>query len=122
VGRMKITPEDIRQIKSYAAKYPKPNTPVLHYLTANSVDIYKEQAPVSGTKGRGIDQHENKIILDNAMWQNAVAFETYAGGKLVKVAFRGAGSDDVKTTTVHTPSGTTSVKAVGWDGERIEVL
>lgn len=122
VGRMKITSEDIQQIKSYASKYPKPNTPVLHYLTANSVDIYKNQASVSGTTGTGFERQDHKIILDNEMWKNAVAFETYAADKLIKIAFRGAGSADVKTTTVHTPEGTTSVKAVGWDGRRIEVL
>src|SRR5690606_27118863 len=122
VGRMKITSKDIQQVKSYAAKYPKPNTPVLHYLTANSVDIYKNQAAVSGTKGVGFDQQDNKIVLDNEMWKNAVAFETYAADKLIKIAFRGAGSADARTTTVQTPKGTTSVKAVGWDGNRIEVL
>jgi hypothetical protein len=122
VGKMKITTEDIQQIKSYASRYPKPNTPVLHYLTANSVDIYKKQLPVSGTTGTGFERQDHKIILDNGLWKNAVAFETYAEDKLIKIAFRGAGSADVKTTTVYTPEGTTSVKAVGWDGRRIEVL
>ena len=46
----------------------------------------------------------------------------YAGNKLIKVAFRGAGSSDVKNTVVHTPDGTTAVKAVGWDGTRVNVL
>ncbi|NGM62523.1 PRTRC system protein C [Sphingobacterium sp. SGG-5] len=122
VGRMKITADDIRQVKSYASKYPKPSTPVLHYLTANSVDIYKNQATISGTKDIGFEKQGDKIIVDNSMWKNAVAFETYAGDRLIKVAFRGAGSADVKTTTVRTPRGTTAVKAVGWDGKRIDVL
>ncbi len=122
VGRMKITTEDIQQIKLYASKYPKPNTPVLHYLTANSVDIYKNQEAVSGIKNTGFERLENKIIINHELWKNAVAFETYIGDKLAKIAFCGAGSTEVKTTTVHTPEGTTSVKAVGWDGKRIDVL
>ena len=122
VGRMKITEQDIQEVKSYASKYPKPNTPVLHYLTANSVDIYHGQLPLSGTQGTGIVQEDGKLIVDNTVWQNAVAFETYIGDQMVKIAFRGAGSNDVTSTIVHTPEGTTTVKAVGWDGKRMDVL
>lgn len=122
VGRMKITTEDVENIKKYATKYPKPHTPVLHYLTANSIEIYKNRLPVSGTKNTGFEKSGNKIIIDNQQWKNAVVFETYAGDKLTKIAFRGAGSADVSSTTVHTPTGTTSVKAVGWDGKRIDVI
>lgn len=122
VGRMKITEEDIQKMKSHASKYPKPNTPVLHYLTANSIDIYREQLPVTGVQGRGFEKLEGKLIVDNTQWKNAVVFETYVGDKLVKVAFRGAGTDDIETTTVRTPEGTTAVKAVGWDGTRIDVI
>lgn len=122
VGRMKITEEDIRNVKSYASKYPKPNTPVLHYLTANSTHIYRDQLALTKANGQGYEKLEGKLIVDNAQWENAVAFETYIGDKLAKVAFRGAGSENASTTTVRTPEGTTSVKAVGWDGKRIELL
>jgi len=122
VGRMNITSEDVKAVISHASKYPKPNTPVLHYLTANSIEIYKNQQSLAGVSGTGFMREEGKIIIDNALWKNAVAFETYVGDKLVKVAFRGAGAEDVKTTTVHTPEGTTAVKAVGWDGKRIDVI
>ncbi len=121
-AQMTITENDIKEVKRYASKYKKPATPVLHYITANSVDVYGKKLPLGGITGKGFSREENKLIVDNAVWQNAVAFETYIGDKLVKVAFMGAGSDDVKTTTVHTPEGTTSVKAVGWDGARKEVL
>ncbi len=122
VGRMKITEEDIRNVKSYASKYPKPNTPVLHYLTANSTHIYRDQLALTKANSQGYEKLEGKLIVDNAQWENAVAFETYVGDKLAKVAFRGAGSENASTTTVRTPEGTTSVKAVGWDGKRIELL
>lgn len=122
VGRMNITLADINEIKKHAARYPKPNTPVLHYLTANSIEIYRQQQPVTGTKNIGYEKKEGKIIVANEKWSNAVAFETYKNDILIKVAFLGAGSDDATTTTVHIPEGTTAVKAVGWDGQRIDVL
>ena len=121
-SQMTITEADISNVKQYASKYKKPETPVLHYITANSVDIYRNKSTLSGNSGNGFVKEEGKIVVDNELWENAVAFETYADEKLVKVAFVGAGSDDLKTTVVHFPEGATSVKAVGWDGERIEVL
>lgn len=121
-AQMTITEDDIKGVKAYASKYKKPETPVLHYITANSVNVYKDKLPLEGTSGGGFTKGAKQIVVDNDMWKNAVAFETYAGDKLVKVAFVGAGSDDAKTTIVHTPDGTTSVKAVGWDGARKEVI
>ncbi len=121
-SQMTITENDIAEVKEYASKYAKPSTPVLHYITANSVDVYKNKLSLEGTTGKGFEKEEGRLIIDNQQWQNAVAFETYEGDKLVKVAFVGAGSDDVKTTIVHTPEATTSVKAVGWNGTRIEVI
>ncbi len=122
VAQMTISEEDIMEVKKYAAKYPKPTTPVLHYLTANNVDIYKNKGEVNGKTNKGFSKAENKIIIDNGQWENAVAYETYSGDKLTKIAFRGAGSNTGQTTIVHTPEGSTSVKAVGWDGKRIDVL
>jgi len=121
-AQMTITAADIAAVKQYASKYKKPSTPVLHYITANSTSIYKNRLPLNGIEGSGFEKKEDKIIVQNSAWKNAVAFETYAGDKLVKIAFVGAGSNDVSSTTVHTPKGTTQVKAVGWDGKRINVL
>ena len=121
-SQMTITEDDIKDVKKYASKYNKPTTPVLHYITANSTDVYKNKAALEGTTGNGFTKGENLIIVNNDAWQNAVAFETYQDDKLTKVAFVGAGSNDATTTTVHTPEGTTSIKAVGWDGKRIDVI
>lgn len=121
-AQMTITAADIAAVKQYASKYKKPSTPVLHYITANSTSVYKNRLPLNGIEGSGFEKKEDKIIVQNSAWKNAVAFETYAGDKLVKIAFVGAGSNDVSSTTVHTPKGTTQVKAVGWDGKRINVL
>lgn len=121
-AQMTITDADIKKVKEYAAKYSKPTTPVLHYITANSVEAYKNNLPLKGEKGKGYTKEEQKIVINNNNWQNAVAFETYAGDKLIKVAFVGAGSIDASQTIVHTPDGTTTVKAVGADGTKIEVI
>lgn len=121
-AQMTITEKDIKEVKTYASKYAKPVTPVLHYLTANSVEAYKKMLPLEGAKGKGFVQEDKKIVVNNDAWKNAVAFESYAGDRLVKVAFVGAGSIDASTTTVHMPQGTTSVKAVGSDGTRKEVI
>lgn len=121
-AQMTITEDDIREVKTYASKYKKPETPVLQYITANSTEVYRKKLPLEGKAGSGFIKEEKQLIVDNSIWKNAVAFETFVDDKLVKVAFVGAGSSDVKTTIVHTPEGTTSVKAVGWDGTRKEVL
>lgn len=121
-AQMTITDEMIKEVKAYASKYKKAPTPVLHYITANSVESYKDKLPVTGERGKGFTKKEQKIVVDNNDWKHAVAFETYADNKLIKVAFVGAGSMDASQTIVHTPEGTTSVKAVGSDGARIEVL
>lgn len=121
-AQMTITPDDIQAVKRYASQYPKPSTPVLHYITANSIDIYKHKLPLKGHKGAGFKKQDDTLIIDNSKWENVVAFETYIGQNLVKIAFRGAGSEDLQTTTVHIPEGTTTVKAVGWDGASIEII
>lgn len=122
VGRMRITEADIREVKQYASKFPKPSTPVLHYITANSTDIYKNKLPMEGNTGKGFTKEGEKIVVDNSQWQHAVAFETWSGDTLVKVAFRGAGSPDASKTIVHIPAGTTAVQAIGWDGKKINVI
>ncbi len=121
-AQMTITNEDILTVKKYTSKYPKPSTPVLHYITANSVKAYQNKLEVMGATGKGYSKEDKKLLIDNNKWQNAVAYETYIGDRLVKVTFVGAGSADASTTTVRTPKGTTSVKAVSWDGKRIDVL
>lgn len=121
-AQMTITEDQIASVKKYASKYKKPNTSVLHYITANSVDIYKNQEKLKGKSRKGFSLKDSKVIIDNDQWQGAVAFETYQGDKLIKIAFRGAGSLDNSKTIVHTPEGATTVKAVGWNGKRKNVI
>ena len=120
-AQMTITEEQIAAVKNYASKYKKPSTSVLKYITANSVDIFKNQNKLKGKTGKGFSMEDGKVIIDNDKWQGAVAFETYQGDKLIKIAFRGAGSPDNSQTIVHTPEGSTTVKAVSWNGKRKNV-
>ncbi|MEG1650079.1 MAG: M60 family metallopeptidase, partial [Rikenellaceae bacterium] len=121
-AQMTIKDEDIKAVKEYASKYKKPITPVLQYITANSVEIYKRMLPLKGQKGEGFTKEAERIVINNSDWANAVAFETYAGDKLIKVAFVGAGSIDASHTIVQTPAAATTVKAVGVDGRRLDVI
>ncbi|MDL2223424.1 M60 family metallopeptidase [Bacteroidales bacterium OttesenSCG-928-M11] len=121
-AQMTITEDDIKEVKKYASKYKKPSTPVLHYITANSIDCYKNKLAVKGNLNEGITTNEDgSLTIDHRVWQNAVAFETYQGDKLIKIAFVGAGSKDNKTTLVRFPNEATHVEAVEWNGKRYRV-
>ncbi|WP_099367563.1 M60 family metallopeptidase [Sphingobacterium sp. 1.A.4] len=122
VGRMKITEADIKEVEKYASQFPKPSSPVIHYLTANSINIFKDQEELKGNINEGFSKEKDRLIIDNLAWPGAVAFETYQGDKLVKVAFRGAGFTNNQHTIVHLPIGSTKVKAIGWNGEKIDVI
>lgn len=118
-AQMTITPQDIEEVKKYASKYKKPVTPVMHYITANSINYYKDRLAVKGKFGEGITKNEEgSMLIDNNIWQNVVAFETYQGDKMVKIAFAGAGSKDNKTTLVRYPEAATRIEAVEWNGKR----
>lgn len=118
-AQMTITEQDIKDIKKYASKYKKPITPVMHYITANSIEYYKNKLAVKGRFSEGITKMEDgSMQISHNVWQNVVAFETYQGEKLVKIAFAGAGSNDNKTTLVRYPENATRIEAVAWDGKR----
>ncbi|MCC8147153.1 MAG: M60 family metallopeptidase [Bacteroidales bacterium] len=117
-AQMTITEEDIQEVKKYASKYKKQATPVMHYITANSIEYFKNRLPVKGNYGEGITKEDNTLNINHDKWQNVVAFETYQGNSLIKIAFTGAGSDDNKTTLVRYPQNATRVEAVEWNGKR----
>lgn len=117
-SQMTITEADIAAVKRYTSKYKKPATPVIHYITANSVSYYKNKLPLKGKLNKGITKGENTLTIDHSVWQNAVAFETYQGNEIVKIAFGGAGSHENTSTLVRFPKGATRVEAVAWDGTR----
>ncbi len=124
-ARLTITQEMVDDTLRRLSRYSKPDTSVIHYMNANNVEIYRKRARVEPSRGfrpklPGAGQKENIVIPANK-WKNAVAFEVYAGDKLLRVSLRGLGQEDNASTTVICPPGTTEIKAVQWDGTRFTV-
>lgn len=122
-GQLTITQEQCDELKRYASKYKKPKSPVIYYISGNSVAAYKKGLPVTGIKGEGISEHPKggKVISHDA-WKNVTVFECYKNAELLKVTMAGTGYRDNSATRLVLPEGTTRVVAVGWDGERKDVL
>lgn len=118
-AQLTITQEECDALRAYASKYPKPVSPVIYYLTANSLEAFEKRLPVDGMYGAGVFKVNNwscQILRGN--WKNVVVFETWKGNELTHVSMVGAGSDDRQTTSVWYPVGSTRIEAVGWDGSR----
>lgn len=117
-GQLTITEQDCRELIDYASRYPKPVSPVIYYINGNCVDAYKNKLPVAGEFAKGITDQENTKIVSHDIWKNAVVFETYSNGELIKVAMAGSGSADNTSTLVQYPSGATRIEAVASNGDR----
>ncbi len=127
-AQLTITQAMIDEVKNYvtAKGYAKPASPVMHYISSNSVDIFKNRLPLSGVTGVGAQVMSNSqgrfLEVDNSKWNNAVAFETYdANNKLITVSIVGTGDISLVNTYVHFPTGAAKVYAVGYDGQKILV-
>lgn len=122
-GQMTITQKQCDDLKKYASKYKKPESPVIYYISGNSVDAFKNKLNVKGQKGKGISENEKgqKIISHND-WKNVVVFETYNGKDLVKITMAGTGFKDNSATLVAMPEGANRIEAVSWNGKRKTVL
>ncbi len=115
-----INEETIEATLRALERYPEAASSVIHYLTANSVGIYREKRAVvpSDDFRPTIPEKGGRIIFPAEKWKNAVAFEVYKGGQLIRVCLRGLGMDDDASTLVICPPGATSIRAVQWDGTR----
>lgn len=116
-----VTDDMAEDVLTHASQYPEPDTSVIYYINANNVDIYRERRPVQPTPDFTPQLQNGYFIMPAEAWQNAVAFETYAGDKLIRISLRGLGQQDNRSTCVYCPEEATCVKAVQWDGQRIEV-
>lgn len=106
---------------AHMRRYPKPDTSVLYYITANSVHIYRDCLPVQPSPDFVPDFSSGILTIPADKWQNAVAFECYNGKRLVRVALRGLNHEDNATTDLIVPRGTTAIQAVQWDGKRFPI-
>lgn len=116
-----ITPEMCKEAIEHMRRYPKPDTSVIYYVTANSVHIFRDRLPVQVPEGYVPDVSKGIVTIPADKWQNAVAFECYRGKRLVRVALRGLNHNDNATTDLIVPKDTTSIRAVQWDGTRYTV-
>ena len=107
-----ITQDECDELKKYASQYPKPISPVVYYLTANSLEAFEKQLPGVFK----VNSLRCKVL--SGSWENAVVFETYKGETLTHVAMAGSGSENKEFTSVCYPEGSTRIEAVGWDGSR----
>ncbi len=123
-GQLTITQTQCDGLIAYAKKYRKPDSPAIYYISANSVDAYAKQLPVTGMRDKGISKAPTgaDVIVSHAVWKNAAAFETYAGEELVRICIAGTGSPENAFTHVRFPAGATRIEAVSWDGKRICVM
>lgn len=119
-AQLTITESDCQNLRaSIKSKgYKQPASPVIYYLTANSLDAFRYKRPVTGIYNQGVAMQSDYCILSHSVWKNVTVFETYAGPTLTKVAMVGTDSPDRSTTLVRYPSGSTSIYAVAWDGTR----
>lgn len=126
--QLTITQNMIDDVKAYVLMkgYAKPVSPVINYLSANSVNAYKNLLPVSGITGIGAQVVNNAqgqfLLVNNSKWNNAVAFESYdAGNQLISVSIVGTGDTTLANTYVDFPSNAMKVYAVGYNGQKILV-
>ncbi|MDM1062469.1 discoidin domain-containing protein [Empedobacter falsenii] len=123
-----VTQEMIDEAKSYikSKNYPKPVSPVMHYLNSFNVNIYKDKLKLSGKTGEGTTIVTNTngtfLTVETAKWANAVAYETYnEEDELISVSVLGTGDVTLKNTFVDFPTEAKKVYAIGFDGAKILV-
>ncbi len=121
-AQLTITADECAELTRYMGRYPQPDSPVIFYISANSVDAYKNRAAVEGTTGEGVSGTGNKRTIDHTVWKNVATFETYRGKELMKIAMVGTDSEDNSSTLVQFPDGATHIEAVAWDGKRTLVF
>lgn len=119
---MHITQKQIDDVIAYASKYPKPITPVVHYITMNNVKCFREKLPIEGITGKGVSFDGEKCKVSHEVWKNVIVFEAYKDKSLQRVTMVGTGTEDNTETIAYFPKGCNRLVAVGWDGFRKEVL
>lgn len=124
IGRLTVTQQQIDQTIAYIQShgYPQPLSPVIQYASAHSIEMFKNQQPLSGTAGVGVTLNGNYLTVQHNAWQNSVAYETFdANHELIFVSISGTGDVNNQTTKIYYPANAHAVYAVGFDGTRLLV-
>lgn len=130
-ARITVTEADIESAKAYITSkgYPKPQSPVIHYITAHNMHMYQNNLAPEGIPNSGFTV-ENTIVpgktyykIAHDIWKNAVAFETIdAENTVLFITAYATGDLSGQTTTVFFPENAVNIYAVGADGTRLPVL
>ena len=106
----------------HARQYPSPDSPVIFYINANNVGIYRDKLAITPSPDFTPTPSQEKLpcfTVPADKWANAVAFEVYnAEGRLIRICLRGLNQKDNSSTDVFLPAGAADVMAVSWDGKR----
>lgn len=122
VSCLTVTDEMVQEVLNYISRYPKPDSDVIYYITANSVHIYRDKLNIeTSPNAPKIELPVGRVDIPGDAWKNAVAFEAYSGKKLIRVSLLGLNHEDNTTTTVICPPETDTLKAVQWDGKRVTI-
>lgn len=113
-----ITKAMVDEVLAYGRRKQQAPTPVINYISGNSLNAYKKRLPVEGTYNMGVSSGDLFKTVSHSVWKNVVAFETYAKEKMIEVCIVGTGSIDQSSTFVRYPEGATRIEAVSWDGKR----
>ena len=116
-----ITREMCEKAIAHMRQYPKPDSRVIYYISANTMHIFRDRLPVKVSPDYTPDVSKGIVTIPADKWENAVAFECYRGKRLCRVALRGLNHEDNATTDLIVPKGTTSIRAVQWDGKRYAI-
>jgi len=128
IGRLTVTQAQIdATTTAIKAQYPnKPVSPVISYISAHSVDMFKYRRFLDGSTGDGVELVEDDgapyLLVDHNIWKNAVAYEAYdSTDRMIHVTITGTGDLTNKTTYVQYPEGAYKVYAIGYNGQKILV-
>ena len=123
---MTVTEDMCRQALEHARQYPRPESPVVFYITTNNMLIYRDKlnikpSPAFKPQPEQKNNH-SRFVVPGDQWANAVAFEVYnAEEQLIRICLRGLDQKDNSSTTVILPEGAARVMAVQWDGARYTI-
>lgn len=116
-----ITREMCEKAIAHMRQYPKPDSRVIYYISANTMHIFRDRLSVKESPDYTPDVSKGIVTIPADKWENAVAFECYRGKRLCRVALRGLNHEDNATTDLIVPKGTTAIRAVQWDGKRYTI-
>ncbi|MEG1729105.1 MAG: M60 family metallopeptidase [Bacteroidaceae bacterium] len=124
---LKINEKMISDLKAYVAakNYPEPDA-AINYINGYNWKVYRDNAKlVQATPNEGCTPKNGRIEVDNNVWKNVVAYETYdANDKLIRISMFGLGAEESSSryTQVLWPTNSSEksayIMAVGFDGTR----